>query len=149
MNELIENSIRGGALVAIKKVDPAVLANRPVDPAVMKLRVIRSIESKTGDKLTEPGRHYRLLRDIDFERFPERNYYHVVRRDEAKQILDALASRPGTSAELAELFGKARDQLTRDWRPPFSPDGLILLRLGDANRCAWLETTTKLWRTIL
>jgi N-acetylmuramoyl-L-alanine amidase len=26
------------------------------------------------------------------------------------------------------LFGKAREQLTRDWRPPHHPDGLILLR---------------------
>jgi hypothetical protein len=104
--ELIEEGIKRGDLVAVKKVDPAVLANRPVDPAVMKLRLIREIESKTGGKLTESGRHYRLIRDIDFERFPERNYYHVVRQDEAKQILDALAKQPGTSAELAELFGK-------------------------------------------
>jgi hypothetical protein len=132
--ELIEDGIKRGDLIAIKKVDPAVLANRPVDPAVVKLRLIREIEAKAGGKLTEAGRQYRLIRDIDFERFPERNYYHVVRQDEAKQILDAMANQPGTSAELAELFVKARDQLARDWNSFREPDGLILLRRAPMTR---------------
>jgi hypothetical protein len=131
---LIVNGIRRGDLVAVKKVDPAVLASRPVDPAVAKLRLIREIESKLTGRMTESGRQYRLIRDIDFERFPERNYYHVVRQDEAKQVLDAMAKQPGTSAELAELFGKARDQLTRDWHAFTEPDGLILLRRIPATR---------------
>jgi N-acetylmuramoyl-L-alanine amidase len=140
VNELIENGIRRGELVAIKKVDPAVLANRPVDPAVAKLSLIRQIEAKAGGKLTESGRQYRLIRDIDFEKFPERNYYHVVRQDEAKQILDALAKQPGTSAELAELLVKARDQLTRDWNSFGDPDGLILLRRVPMTRAPVADT---------
>jgi len=126
--ELIEKGIERGELVAVKKVDPATLAKRPFDPNVAKLRLIREIEAKTGGKLNESGRQYRLIRDIDFEKFPERNYYHVVRQDEAKQVLAALAKQPGTSPELAELLGKARDQLTRDWNAFRDPDGLILLR---------------------
>jgi hypothetical protein len=126
--KLIEEGIKRGDLVAVRKVDPAVLASRPVDPSVAKLRLIRDIEAKLNGRMTESGRQYRLIRDIDFEKFPERNYYHVVRQDEAKQVLDALAKQPGTSAELAELFVKARDQLTRDWHALTEPDGLILLR---------------------
>lgn len=125
---LIINGIKHGDLVAVKKVDPAVLASRPVDPAVAKLRLIRAIESKLTGRMVESGRQYRLIRDIDFERFPERDYYHLVLQDEAKQILDALAKQPGTSAELVELFGKAGDQLTRDWHSFTEPYGLILLR---------------------
>ncbi len=141
VDELIESAIRLGDLVAIRKVDPAVLAARPVDPAVAKLRLIREIEAKTGGKMTESGRHYRLLRDIDFEKFPERNYYYVVRQDEAKQVLDALAKGTGTSGELAALFAKARDQITRDWRRPFSsPDGLILLRRAPVERAPAKDT---------
>jgi hypothetical protein len=140
VNELIEDGIRRGSLVAVKKVDPTVLANRPVDPAVAKLRLIREIEAKTGGKLNESGRQYRLIRDIDFEKFPERNYYHVVRQDEAKQVLDAMAKQPGTSAELTELFTKARDQLTRDWNSFRDPDGLILLRRIPVNRAPVKDT---------
>jgi hypothetical protein len=138
--ELIEEGIKRGDLVAVKKVDPATLANRPVDPDVAKLRLIREIESKTGGKLTASGRRYRLIRDIDFEKFPERNYYHVVRQDEAKQILDALAKQPDTSAELAELLVKARDQLARDWNSFRDPDGLILLRRAPVARAPVADT---------
>ena len=140
VNELIEDGIRRGSLLAVKKVDPTVLASRPVDPAVAKLRLIREIEAKTGGKLNESGRQYRLIRDIDFEKFPERNYYHVVRQDEAKQVLDALAKQPGTSAELTELLAKARDQLTRDWNSFRDPDGLILLRRIPVNRAPVKDT---------
>ena len=112
--ELIEEGIRRGRVVAVRKVDPAKPASRPVDPDVAKLRLIREIESKLTGRMVESGRQYRLLRDIDFKHFQERNYYHVVRQDEAKQILDALAKQPHTSPELAELFVKARDGLTRD-----------------------------------
>ncbi len=140
VNHLIKDGIGLGDLVAIKKVDPAVLAARPVDPAVAKRHLIREIEAKTGGKLTEAGRHYRLIRDIDFEKFPERNYYHVVRQDEAKQILDALAKQPGTSTELAELLVKARDQITRDWHALTEPDGLILLRRAPVERAPEKDT---------
>ncbi len=140
VNQLIKEGIRRGDLAAILKVDPAVLAARPVDPAVAKRRLIREIEAKTGGKLTESGRRYRLIRDIDFEKFPERNYYHVVRQDEAKQILDALAKQPGTSTELAELVVKARDQLSRDWHALTEPDGLILLRRVPVERAPEKDT---------
>jgi hypothetical protein len=126
--DLIKRGIKNGDLVAVRKVDAATLAARPVDPSVAQLRLIREIESQTRGKLTESGRQYRLLCDIDFEKFADRNSYYVVRQDEAKQVLDAMAKETGTSAELAVLFGKAREQLTRDWRPPHHPDGLILLR---------------------
>jgi hypothetical protein len=108
---LIKRGIKNGDVVAVKRVDAATLAARPVDPSVAQLRLIREIESQTRGKLIEAGRHYRLLRDIDFEGFAERNSYYVVRQDEAKQVLDAMAKDTGTSAELAVLFGKARDDV--------------------------------------
>jgi hypothetical protein len=137
---LIDHAIASGDLVAVRKVDAATLAARPVDPSVAQLRLIREIESRTRGKLTESGRHYRLLRDIDFEGFAERNSYYVVRQDEAKQVLDAMAKETGTPAELAALFAKARDQLTRDWRPPLRPDGLILLRRAPVVRAPVADT---------
>jgi hypothetical protein len=107
---------------------------------VAQLRLIREIESQTRGKLTEAGRQYRLLRDIDFEGFAERNSYYVVRQDEAKQVLDAMAKETGTPAELAVLFGKARDQLTRDWHAFTKPDGLILLRRAPVVRAPVADT---------
>jgi N-acetylmuramoyl-L-alanine amidase len=137
---LIKRGIKNRDLVAVRKVDAATLAARPVDPSVAQLRLIREIESQTRGKLTEAGRQYRLLRDIDFEGFAERNSYYVVRQDEAKQVLDAMAKETGTPAELAVLFGKARDQLTRDWHAFTKPDGLILLRRAPVVRAPVADT---------
>ena len=64
----------------------------------------------------------------------------MVRQDEAKQVLDAMAKEAGASAELPALFGKARDQLTRDWHPPLRPDGLMLLRRAPVVRAPVADT---------
>jgi hypothetical protein len=86
----------------------------------------REIERDTRGKLQLGGRSYRL--SVDLGLGTERDHYQVVGHDEAKRILDELAGQPGTSAELAGLLRKARDQLSRDWRPPQQPSGLVLLR---------------------
>jgi hypothetical protein len=52
----------------------------------------------------------------------------VVPRDDAKRTLDHISKDPGIAGDLATLLGKARDQLTPDWRPPLAPNGLVLLR---------------------
>jgi hypothetical protein len=57
-----------------------------------------------------------------------RNSYEVAGRDEALRVLDGLAKESGTQGDLAALLGEASLKLTTDWRPPFRPDGLILLR---------------------
>ena len=65
---------------------------------------------------------------MDLSKTPQRDSYEVVRREDAIQVLDGLATQMGSSPDLPPLLAKAREKLTADWRPPLSPDGLILLR---------------------
>jgi hypothetical protein len=61
-------------------------------------------------------------------RLPDRDSYEVTRHDEAVGVLTGLAGQPGMDAELHILLARAAGQVAADWRPPFSPDGLVLLR---------------------
>jgi hypothetical protein len=70
--------------------------------------------------------------DVDLSKVPNRDNYEVVGREDAARILDTLAHQPGTNAEVAALMLEAQGKLTRDWRPPLSPDGLVLLRRNRA-----------------
>ena len=102
----------------------------PVDASTAELRrLVRAIEAKTRRRLSYSGRQYRLVADEDLARLPDRDSYQVVQHDEAARVLDGLARQGGAgAADLAGLLGKAREKLTRDWRPPLRPDGLVLLR---------------------
>lgn len=89
-------------------------------------RLVRAIESKVRPALNHGGRTYRLIADMDLGRLPDRDRYEVASQDEAIRLLDALAKQADPS--LAGLLGEARGRLARDWRPPLSPDGLVVLR---------------------
>jgi hypothetical protein len=92
-------------------------------------RLVRDIETRTRRRLSHAGQQYKLVADVDLRKLPSRDSFEVVRHDEALQILDALARQAGAGgSELFQLLSKARASLTRDWRPPLEPDGLILLR---------------------
>ncbi len=91
-------------------------------------RLVREIERRTSRRLSWQGRGYRLVADLDLGRLPDRDYYEVVCRKDADKVLAGLAGQRAGDAALQEAFAKARDKLTADWRLPFSPDGLVLLR---------------------
>ena len=123
---LVREGIRDGRLIAMR----AVADQQPaLSETTRRRRLVREIEARTRGRLTHEGRRYQLVADSDVAGMPDRDYYEVVRRDTASQVLDALAVEPGVPPDLASLFSQARDQLTRDWRPPVSgPDGLVMLR---------------------
>lgn len=91
-------------------------------------RLVREIERQSRQGLRYGGRRYRLVADVQLDRIPDRDSYEVVRRDDGSAILSALAKQNGTSNHLAKLLSDAAEALTKDWRPPFTPDGLVLLR---------------------
>jgi hypothetical protein len=97
-------------------------------PTAEQRQLIAKIEAQTRNRLSYLGRQYKLVADVDLSKTPQRDSYEVVRREDALQVLDGLANQVGSGPDLPPLLAKAREKLTADWRPPFSPDGLILLR---------------------
>jgi hypothetical protein len=96
---------------------------------VERRRLVREIEEKTRGRLAYSGRSYRLVAGDDLGRLPDRDRYEVAGQTEAARVLDAIArEHGGGTVGLPGLLGQARAKLTRDWRPPFEPDGLVLLR---------------------
>jgi hypothetical protein len=92
-------------------------------------RLVREIEEKTRGRLAYGGRTYRLVAGEDLGRLPDRDRYEVAGQTEAARVLDAVAhEHGGGTVGLPGLLGQARAKLSRDWRPPFEPDGLVLLR---------------------
>ena len=84
-------------------------------------RLVREIEAQSSRRLAFAGRQYQLVADLDLRKLPDRDSYEVVRQSDAVQVLDALAGPTSQSTDLATLLAKAREKLTRDWRPPFGP----------------------------
>lgn len=69
------------------------------------------------------------MADLDLGRLPDRDSYEVVGHAAAVRVLDAIAEQRGSEApDLPRLMASAREHLARDWRAPFQPDGLVLLR---------------------
>jgi hypothetical protein len=92
-------------------------------------RLIREITSQTRGRLNHEGRQYRLVVGDDLGKLPDRDAFEVVHQADAKRVLEGVAHQLGQGTTgLPALLTQARGQLTRDWRPPFSPDGLVLLR---------------------
>jgi len=123
----IQGLIQRGELVALRAAE-----SEPDDSRrarVEQRRLLRAIEAALGRWLRHAGRQYRLVTDVDIGRLPDRNNVEVVRHDEAAAVLDAVARRAGpVRSDLAPLLTKAKSRLSRDWRPPSSPDGLVLVR---------------------
>jgi hypothetical protein len=120
---LLGRSLRGQEVVALRESDDAgTTAGRA---SAEQRRLIREIAGKTRGRLDHAGRRYKLVADVDLARLSDRDSYEVVRHDDAAKILNVLANE---NRAAADLFAKAKQGLTRDWRPPLAPDGLILLR---------------------
>jgi hypothetical protein len=127
--EIVRDAIKTGALVALRKGDKA---GKPVDATTEQRRLVRNIDKQTRGRLNFSGRSYKLVADVDLAGTPGRNGYEVVGRDDAIRVLDGLAKQSGTAGDLSALLAQASAKLTADWRPPFHPDGLILLRRIEA-----------------
>jgi hypothetical protein len=103
--------------------------NSPVNDATAEQRkLIRQIEKQPAGELVHAGRRHKLVADVDLSKVPRRDDYEVLARDDADRVLDAIGLGAQSPPELAELLVQAREKLSRDWRPPLSPDGLVLLR---------------------
>jgi hypothetical protein len=121
---LVGEAIREGRVVALRRAPE----KEPVGCVTSRRRLVRDINARARGVIELAGGWYRLLADVDLARLPNRDQFQVVGRDRAGQVLDALAVAPGVSPDLARLFVQAREQLSRDWRPPVGrPDGLVLL----------------------
>jgi hypothetical protein len=116
--------IAGGALVAVRECEGK---SSPATPSLVKQRrVLSALATAKPEAMRFKGGIYWLLTDADFKRIQDLDDYTVVRRAEAVEVLTGLAE--SASAARARLFSEAAELLTQDWRPPLSPDGLILLK---------------------
>jgi outer membrane protein OmpA-like peptidoglycan-associated protein len=119
---LLRQLLKRGMIAVLRESQGSRLATR--DTAIAQRRLVRAIESRTHGRLGFGGRQFRLVTELSS--LPQRESYEVVARRDAEQVLDGLASQ--SEPELAKLLGQAKAKLTRDWRPPLQPDGLILVR---------------------
>jgi len=121
---LLRESLMRMALVVVRKGSEAGTGDNP--SLVQQRRLVRDIRARTHSRLDYEGRRYLLVADEDLGRIANRDSYHVVPHVHAMQVLDGLAAH--AEPTLARLLQEARARLTRDWRPPLHPAGLILLR---------------------
>jgi hypothetical protein len=126
---IVARAIEVGELIALRKGDKA---GKTRDETAEQRRLVREIEKQTRGRLNFSGRSYKLVADVDLAGIPGRSSYEVVGLDEALRVLDGLAKQSGTAGDLSALLAQASAKLTADWRPPFHPDGLILLRRIEA-----------------
>ena len=123
---LLRGAIKNQDLVLLR--EGAGAGQTPARPTAELRQLIAKTDAQTRNKLSYSGRQYKLVADVDLSKTPQRDSYEVVRREDAIQVLDGLTIQMGSSPDLPPLLAKAREKLTADWRPPLSPDGLILLR---------------------
>ena len=123
--DLVRGHVRTGRLAGVRPDGTA--SQHASDETAQQRRLVRKIEQGIRGRLGLAGRAYKLVADVDLGKLPGRDNYEVVRHDEAVEVLAHLAAQHATS-ELPELLRQASEKLTRDWRPPLSPDGLVLLR---------------------
>jgi hypothetical protein len=122
----LRTEIRCGNLVVLREGDAAIAAN---DSTIKQDRLVRAIETKTKRRLIYAGRQYRLVTDVRLSRLPNRDSYEVVSHRSAVAVLQGIVSQGSLAdQDLSKLLLEASGMLTRDWRPPLSPDGLVLLR---------------------
>lgn len=121
---LVRQAILEGALLVLRQGGEG--STRPAPPEAVKLRqLVRDVEKATHGKLAYRGRQYKLVLGDDLVALPGRDAFEVVGRDEARAVLDGVAKASGGPAEPLHVAGT---KLSKDWRPPLSPEGLVLLR---------------------
>lgn len=128
--ELVDWLVRqvsSGHLVAVRTND--VEPDAGGDKDLVELRkLVRQIDGLAQGKLVADGRQHKLVAGQDLAKVGDRDHYHIVRQGDARAVLDSVARLAGGSGVLAGLLATASGKLSRDWRPPLEPDGLVLLR---------------------
>ena len=145
MAELVRDAIERGSLVGVRETGTS---GTETDATRAQRRLVRDLEARVRGHLSDRGRLYKLVTGLDLQGIPDRNSYEVVGRGESQRVLEELAK--PAMADVAALLTKARDQLSPDWRPPYSPKGLVLLRRINAPRAAVASqepalTPSQLW----
>jgi hypothetical protein len=122
---LLRTAIKDGLLTAVRVGRAGSTGEH--DLTSQRRDLVRRISANLR-ALSFRGRTYKLVADIDVDSLPDRDSYEVAARDEAMAVLKGIAAEYQMNAELSRLLAQAADQLTTDWRPPFTADGLVLLR---------------------
>ncbi len=122
--ECVRQWLRRGDLVAVRRVG----AGRSGDGAAEQRNLAREVSAAAKGNLHQGRRQYKLVAGIDVDKVADRESFTVVPRVEAKRILENIAKEAGGSSGLRDALAKAMAALSRDWQPPLSPDGLVLLR---------------------
>lgn len=122
---IVCRAIESGDIIGLRKGEASEATQ---EETAEQRRLVRKIEQIVRTSFSYSGRQYKLVVDADLAKTPSRNSYEVVDRDDANRVLDGVASQSGIVPELTALLAQASEKLTRDWRPPLQPNGLILLR---------------------
>jgi hypothetical protein len=121
--QLLCDALRGGELTVLREC--AAASNSAGDSLLAQRRLVVAIQKASRHPLSLDGRKYVLIAAADLAGMANRGGFEVVGRREALLVLDGLAR---AEHGLASLLAEARELLTKDWRPPLSPDGLILIK---------------------
>ena len=124
---VLTDFVRNLELVVLREREDG--AGKKDDPSAEQRRLVREIEVKSRHRLSLHGRQYRLVPDNALAALADRDRWEVVGRRDADRVLDGLTRQAAVESQpLAELLSRAHGKLSRDWRPPLSPDGIVLLR---------------------
>jgi len=122
----IVDRIDAGHLVAVRRLDAD---DRSSGPWRALRELIRWIEALApGDLFRAGGRHYKLIAGGDLGMLRDRDQFELASQKEAQRILAEISQQNHVNAGLAPLLEQASGKLSRDWRPPLEPDGLVLRR---------------------
>jgi hypothetical protein len=124
--QLLRERVRTGDLVGVRRSNGGV--DDKDDALGAARRLVRAVDAAAPTGLANAGRRYKLVVGVELAKTPDRDSYQVVGRDEARSILGSIASQPAGAGKLKALLPEAMERLSPDWRPPFEPDGLVLLR---------------------
>ena len=123
---LIQTALKRGDLALLKSGDGDAAGDGST--RAVQNQLVKAIAAKTRNRLSLAGRQYRLVADAGLAKVADRESYEVVRHDDAVKVLQSIGKEAGAGPGLVDLMARANALLTRDWRPPMAPDGLVLLR---------------------
>jgi outer membrane protein OmpA-like peptidoglycan-associated protein len=124
---ILHARVRSGALVAVRAGDDGDRGESAGE--IQQRKLVREIEAVSRRRLNHGGRSYRLVVGSSLGRLPDRDSYEVVSQRDSVTVLRTLAGENASgAAQLAKLLSQAVGLVSKDWRPPLSPDGLVLLR---------------------
>ncbi len=120
----LQQLLATGDVVAVRECD-----SRSQDRDRQKVReergLAREIAHVQRSVAITPGRHTLIVSGADYGALTNRDAYKVVARAQAEEMLLDAAGRSDGAARA--IFERAAAMLAPDWRPPQTPQGLVLL----------------------